>query len=121
MVSPQQTYDEALLRACEAHLARVKAVRDIRDLAISKANDFGEHDRRTYAARSATYAAANQAYDQAIRTSEAQRAKDEAIALDMFQARRHRFADSSPRIDAAERMRIVKLRGSVEGSVGRQK
>ena len=86
MASPQQTYDEALLRACEAHLARVKAVRDIRDLAISKANDFGEHDRRTYTARSSTYAASKQAYDEAVCRSEAQRAKDEAIALDMFQA-----------------------------------
>ena len=86
MASPQQTYDEALLRACEAHLARVKAARDIRDLAVSKAKIFGEHDPRTYRARSATYAASKQAYDQAVRRSEAQRAKDEAIALDMFQA-----------------------------------
>jgi hypothetical protein len=99
MASRQQTYDEALLRACEAHLARVKAARATRDLAVSTSKIFGEQDSRTYRARSATYAAAKQAYDQAIRTSEAQRAKDEAIAWNMFQARRHRFADSSPRID----------------------
>ena len=88
MASPQQTYDEALLRACKAHLARVKAMRDIRDLAISKAKDFGEHDRRTDTARRSTYAASKQAYAEAVRSSDAQRATDEAIALDTFKATR---------------------------------
>ena len=86
MASPQQTYDEALLRACEAHLARVKAVRDIRDLAISKAktlaSTIGELTRRGVPPMPRL----NRHMTKRYARSEAQRAKDEAIALDMFQA-----------------------------------
>jgi acetyl-CoA carboxylase beta subunit len=85
MASPGETYREAILRACEAHLARVQAARDQRVLVVAKARKF-EHASRNYRARSAAYARAKKAYDKAIRRSEAQRAKDEAIALATFQA-----------------------------------
>ena len=47
---------------------------------------FGEHDPRPYRARSAVYAKAKNAYEKAIASSEAQRAKDEALALATFYA-----------------------------------
>ena len=86
MLTPQEAYSAAILRACEAHVARVKAARDTRVLIVSMAKNFGEHDPRTYTARSAAYARAKKAYDKAIRRSEAQRAKDEAIALAALRA-----------------------------------
>ena len=85
MASPEETYRAAILRACEAHLARVKAARDTRVLAVSMARNF-EHASRNYRARSAAYAKAKKAYDKAIRSSEAQRAKEEAIALAALRA-----------------------------------
>jgi len=85
MASPEEKYRAAILRACEAHLARVKAARDTRVLAVSKARNF-EHASRNYRARSAAYAKAKKAYDKAMRSSEAQRKKEEAIALATFKA-----------------------------------
>ena len=86
MASPEETYRAAILRACEAHVARVKAARDTRVLIVSMAKNFGEHDPRTYTARSAAYAKAKKAYEKAIHSSETQRAKEEAIALATFKA-----------------------------------
>ena len=85
MASPEEKYRAAILRACEAHLARVKAARDTRVLAVSKARNF-ERASKNYRARSAAYARAKKAYDKAIRSSEAQRARDEAIALAALRA-----------------------------------
>jgi hypothetical protein len=79
MATPQQTYSAAILRACEDHLVRVKAARDARVLAVSQ---VGPRDMR----RIAVYAAANQEYDKAVRNSDAQRVKEDAIALAAFQA-----------------------------------
>jgi hypothetical protein len=45
------------------------------------AKDFGQHDPRTYKARSAAYAKAKKVYEKAVRSSEAQRAKDERFAF----------------------------------------
>jgi hypothetical protein len=84
MASPEEKY-RAAIRACEAHLARVKAARDTRVLAVSKARNF-EHASRNYRARSAAYAKAKKAYDKSIRSSEAQRAREKAIALARFKA-----------------------------------
>jgi hypothetical protein len=86
MASPEETYRAAILRACEAHVARVKAARDTRVLIVSMAKNFGEHDPRTYTARSAAYAKAKKAYEKAIHSSETQRAKEEAVALATFKA-----------------------------------
>ncbi len=80
MPTPEEAYSAAIVRACEAHLARVKAARDARVLVVSKVRNF-EQVSKNYRARSAAYAKAKKAYDKAIRRSEAQRAKDEAIAL----------------------------------------
>ena len=85
MLTPQDAYSAAILRACEAHLARVKAARDARVFVVSKARNF-EQVSRNYRARSAAYAKAKKAYDKVIRRSEAQRAKDEAIALAALRA-----------------------------------
>jgi hypothetical protein len=82
MASPEETHRAAILQALEAHLARVKAARRTRDLAVSKVKDFGWHDPR----RLAVYAAANEAYDKAILTSDAQRARDDADAFAAFKA-----------------------------------
>ena len=73
MASPEETYRAAILRACGAHLARVKAARDARALAVSK--------MRKHYSRAVANAAANEEYDKAIRNSDAQRAKDDAKAL----------------------------------------
>lgn len=48
---------------------------------VSMAKDFGQHDPRTYKARSAAYAKAKKVYEKAVRSSEAQRAKDERFAF----------------------------------------
>ncbi len=85
MPNPQEAYTAAIVRACDDHLARVKAARDARHLAVSMVAVFGGQDRRPYRARSAVYAKARKAYDKAVRTSEAQRTKDEAIAMATFQ------------------------------------
>ena len=82
MISPQHSYNGALLRACEAHLVRVKAAHDALLLAISSAKSFGEHDSR----RLNTYVEANEKCEKAIRDSDAQRAKDNATALEMLRA-----------------------------------
>ena len=45
MLTPQEAYSAAILRACEAHLARVKAARDTRVLAVSMARKtLAEHE-----------------------------------------------------------------------------
>ena len=85
MLTPQEAYSAAILSACEAHLGRVKAARDARVLSVSTAKNFGEHDPRTYTARSAAIAQAKEAYENAIGRSEKQRAKDEAVALAVLQ------------------------------------
>ena len=85
MLTPQEAYSAAIVRACEAHLTRVKAAHDARVLVVSKARNF-EHASRNYRARSAAYAKAKKAYDKAMRSSEAQRKKEEAIALATFKA-----------------------------------
>jgi transposase-like protein len=84
MTSPRETYSAAIIQACQAHLARVKAARDTRDLAVSKVKNpcQHEHPRRALA----VYDAANEAYEKARRDSDAQRAKDDADALAAFQA-----------------------------------
>ena len=41
MPTPQEAYSAAIVRACEAHLARVKAARDTRHLAVSMVAVFG--------------------------------------------------------------------------------
>ena len=69
MASPEETYRAAILRACEAHLVCVKAARDTRDSHLN-----GE---RLWPART---------YEKAVGSSEAQRAKDGAIALATFKA-----------------------------------
>jgi hypothetical protein len=79
MVSPQHSHNGALLRACEAHLVRVNAAHDALLLAISSAKSFGEHDSR----RLNTYV---EKCEKAIRDSDAQRAKDNATALEMLRA-----------------------------------
>jgi hypothetical protein len=66
----------------EDHLARVKAAGRTRDLAISTTKNLGEHDVR----RLTVYVEANEAYEKAIIDSDAQRAKDDAIALAAFKA-----------------------------------
>ena len=80
MASPEETYRAAILQACEAHLARVKAARDALVLAVSSAKNFGEHDPR----RLTIYVEANKKYEKAIRNSDAQRAKDDAERLAAF-------------------------------------
>jgi hypothetical protein len=50
------------------------------------AKNFGEHDPRTHRALSVAYAKAKKAYAKATRISEAERAKDEAIAFATFRA-----------------------------------
>ena len=87
MANPQQTYSNAILRACEAHLVRVNTARIARDAAIAKAREFSRYDASTYTERVSTYAAANREYDTAIRNSDARRLKDEANALTAFQTR----------------------------------
>jgi hypothetical protein len=82
MSSPQQTYTTAILRALEDHLARVKAARRTRDLAVSLTKNLAEHDE----SRLTVYAEANEAYEKAIIDSDAQRAKDDADALAAFKA-----------------------------------
>ncbi len=82
MASPEETYRAAILQACEAHLARVKAARDALVLAISSAKNFAEHDPR----RLTTYVKANEKYEKAIRESDAQRANDDANAFETFKA-----------------------------------
>jgi len=97
MLTPQEAYSAAIVRACEAHLTRVKAAHDARVLVVSKARNF-EHASKNYRARSAAYARAKQAYDKAIRSSEAQRVRDEAIALTALRARRsHAGSRTAPR------------------------
>ena len=86
MFTPQEAYSSAILSACDAHLARVKAARDARVLTVSTAKNFGEHDPRTYTARSAAVAQAKEAYENATGRSEKQRAKDEAVALAALRA-----------------------------------
>ena len=88
MANPQQTYSNAILRACEAHLVRVNAARIARDAVIAKAKEFSRYDPSTYTERVSTYAAANRKYDNAIRNSDAQRLKEEANALAALQTRR---------------------------------
>ena len=74
MASPEETYRSSILQSCGAHLARLKTARRARALAVSK---MSKHYARTVA---------NAAAEKAIRTSDAQRAKDDAIALATFQA-----------------------------------
>jgi hypothetical protein len=82
MTPAQKMYRAAICQALEAHLTRVKAARRTRDLAVSKAKDFGWHDLR----RPAVYADANEQYEKALRDSDAQRAKDDAAAWAAFKA-----------------------------------
>ena len=82
MTSPKETYRAAILQTFEAHLARVQAARNTRDLAVARAKNFGEHDLR----RLAVYAAANKEYEKALRGSDAQRAKEDATALAALRA-----------------------------------
>ena len=82
MTSPQETYRAAIVRALEAHLARVKAARGTRDLAISTTKNLAEHDVR----RLTIYAESNEVYDKAILVSDAQRVKDDADALAALKA-----------------------------------
>ncbi len=86
MPTPEEVYSAAIVRACADHLARVKAARDTRHLAVAMVAVFGEQDRRPHRARWAVYAKARKAYDKAVCSSEAQRMKDEAIAWATFQA-----------------------------------
>ena len=79
MLTPQEAYSSAILSACDAHLARVKAARDARVLTVSTAKNFGEHDPRTYTARSAAVAQAKEAYENAKGRSENN--ASEAVAL----------------------------------------
>ncbi len=40
MASPEETYRAAILQAFGAHLTRVKAARDTRNLVVSRAKNF---------------------------------------------------------------------------------
>ena len=84
MTSPLETYRAAIIRACEAHLARVKAAQVTRDMAISKVKNLGQHEHPSRAL--AAYDAANEVHDKAIRASDKQRAKDDADALAALRA-----------------------------------
>jgi hypothetical protein len=63
MTPPQETYRAAILHAFQAHLARVKAARVTRELAISKVKKLGQHEHPSRAL--AAYDAANEAYEKA--------------------------------------------------------
>jgi hypothetical protein len=83
MLTPQEAYSAAILRACEAHLVRVKAARATRNLAVSMVAVFGELDPRPCRARSAVHAKAERHMKkrQPTRKRNARRMKQSAWTL----------------------------------------
>ena len=81
MATAQQTYDAAILRACQDHLTRVNAARSARVATVLRARIFNQIDPSTYMARITAYAAAKEQYEKAIHSSEKRRLQDEANAM----------------------------------------
>ena len=88
MATAQQTYDAAILRACQDHLTRVNAARSARVATVLRARIFNQIDPSTYMARITAYAAAKDHYEKAVRSSEKRRLQEEADAMAAFQATR---------------------------------
>jgi len=90
MATAQETYDAAILQACEDHLTRVNAACRARVSIVSKAKIFSEHDPSTYMARITAYAAAKEQYGKAIRSSDKRRLQEEAEAMAALRATNER-------------------------------